>query len=248
MTELTYATPGPWGAGKGAPLTPEEADADLYNLESRVEAMETDPPEAVGISNIIVNEAGTQITIVLSDATEFGPIDLPRPKLKWRAEWTATTGYFENDFFRNSNSLYFVLADHISAADFDAGAEDTDGALYEQIIGPLDLTFSTIVTVGTTTRQVDSTEAGSYFRCIHVDGCEVIVPTNAVAPFQIGDEFHVYQGSSNTVLFTANPGVLFNPVDGFLFETAGRGQVVSFKYIGSNTWDVFGGLLEDVTA
>lgn len=231
---------------KGSNLTSAEQDANMRFVMALIQALIDNPPQANSIANITV--IGRQMTIFLDDATELGPFTLPVAAFHWRGEYVADTGYFENDFLTSSNSIYLVLSDHISADEFDAAAEDTDGPLYHHIWGPLDTTFSTIVTVGTDTREVNNTEAGSYYRCIHVDGCEVVIPTNSVAPFQTGDELHFYQAAANPVFFTASPGVLFNPVDGYIFETAGRGAVVTFKYIGSNTWDVFGGLLENVTA
>jgi hypothetical protein len=231
---------------KGSPLTSPEQDANMRFVMELITAIQENPPQANGIANITV--IGSEMTIFLDDGTALGPFTLPVAAFHWRGEFFPDTGYFVNDFLTSSNSIYLVLQDHVSDEEFDAAAQNTEGELYFQIWGPLDATFSTIVTVGTDTRQVSNTEAGSYYRCIHVDGCEVTIPTNAVAPFQIGDEIHFYQAAANPVVFSASGGVTFNPVDGYLFESAGRGRVITLKYVGSDVWDVFGGLAEDVSA
>lgn len=74
---LTYRTSGAWGSGKGSNLTAAEIDGNTYDLDQRVAALETDPPEPNQISNI--TQSGNTITIHLEDGTTFGPFLLPRP-------------------------------------------------------------------------------------------------------------------------------------------------------------------------
>lgn len=58
------------------PLTADDIDGNWDEAEERLSNIEGNPPAAIGISNIIV--AGTQMTIVLEDATELGPYTLPQ--------------------------------------------------------------------------------------------------------------------------------------------------------------------------
>ncbi|MEY9829824.1 hypothetical protein ABIA25_001639 [Sinorhizobium fredii] len=74
---IIYRTAGAWGAGKGSNLTPTEVDENFHDLDERVDALETDPPSPVEISNI--TQAGNTITVHMSDGSTFGPFTLPRP-------------------------------------------------------------------------------------------------------------------------------------------------------------------------
>lgn len=77
---ITYRTTGAWGAGKGANLTPAEVDGNFHDLATRVGSLETDAPQPVNIADITV--VGTQMTIVLEDATSFGPFTLPQANFR----------------------------------------------------------------------------------------------------------------------------------------------------------------------
>jgi hypothetical protein len=71
-----YRTSGAWGAGKGSNLTPAEVDENFYGHEQRIDDLESSPTEPNQIANII--QTGDTITIVMEDATTFGPFTLPR--------------------------------------------------------------------------------------------------------------------------------------------------------------------------
>lgn len=72
---LTYRGNGAWGTGKGSALTAAERDQNDYEFDTRITALETSPPTANGIANVVVN--GATFTVVLDDATELGPFDIP---------------------------------------------------------------------------------------------------------------------------------------------------------------------------
>ena len=78
---ITYRTSGAWGAGKGSNLTPSEVDLNFYDVDQRIAVFEGTPPDPNDISNIVVS--GTQMTIILEDATEFGPFTLPTAAFSW---------------------------------------------------------------------------------------------------------------------------------------------------------------------
>ena len=65
---------------KGSNLTAAEVDGNFTDLDTRVDALEASSPEPNNISNILVS--GTQMTIVLDDATEFGPFTLPQANFR----------------------------------------------------------------------------------------------------------------------------------------------------------------------
>ncbi|TPN44859.1 hypothetical protein [Mesorhizobium sp. B1-1-7] len=65
---------------KGSNLIPAEVDGNFTDLDGRVTELEENPPEAVGISNIVVS--GTQMTIYLADATVLGPYTLPQANFR----------------------------------------------------------------------------------------------------------------------------------------------------------------------
>lgn len=67
-------------ADKGSPLTSDEVDGNFHDLDDRVTDLEDSPPAANGIANIVVD--GTQMTIVLEDATELGPYTLPQANFR----------------------------------------------------------------------------------------------------------------------------------------------------------------------
>ncbi|KEC73137.1 hypothetical protein RLPCCGM1_c1253 [Rhizobium leguminosarum bv. phaseoli CCGM1] len=73
---ITFRTAGAWGAGKGSNLTPAEVDANFYDLDGRVAELEDNPPGPNQIADI--TQVGDQITIVMEDASTFGPFTLPR--------------------------------------------------------------------------------------------------------------------------------------------------------------------------
>lgn len=73
----TYRGSGPWGPGKGAALTAAEFDGNTWQHEQDIAAAAAAAGTPVGIANI--TQSGSQITVILTDATELGPFTLPRP-------------------------------------------------------------------------------------------------------------------------------------------------------------------------
>jgi len=75
MVALVFRTAGVWGAGKGSNLTPAEVDGNFEAIKVALDAIEADPPTAVGISNI--TSTGSTFTVWLDDGSSFGPFALP---------------------------------------------------------------------------------------------------------------------------------------------------------------------------
>jgi hypothetical protein len=117
-----------WGAGKGANLTPAEVDENFWDLDQRTAALETSPPEPVGIAQVTVT--GTTFTIVLTDGSSRGPFNLPAAKFNLVGEWAPNTPYGPNSFITAAGKTYLILYPHTSAAFFDPGANDGAGHNY----------------------------------------------------------------------------------------------------------------------
>ncbi len=117
-TSIVFRTTGPWGAGKGANLTPTEVDENFNELDERVDTLETTPPVAVSIASISVS--GSSMFVFLDDSTELGPFTLPTAVFNWRGDWAEGTSYVVNDVFYSAGSgVYLVTADFESASNFD---------------------------------------------------------------------------------------------------------------------------------
>lgn len=132
---LTYRTTDTtkWGAGKGAKLTSGEIDNNFWDLISRILTLEGNPVQPNQISNITLT--GSQLTISLSDGTQFGPYTIPVATMHFRGDWTANTQYYQLDLIRViGKGLYLVMRDHISATTFDPNATTVDGVLYSLIL------------------------------------------------------------------------------------------------------------------
>jgi hypothetical protein len=87
-----YRTAGAWGAGIGANLSAAQIDGNFWGHEERIEAIETSAPLPNNISNIFVT--GTQMTIVLEDATVFGPFTLPQAPFRPSVTGTIATATY----------------------------------------------------------------------------------------------------------------------------------------------------------
>lgn len=113
---------------KGSILTKQEGDDNLTNFDTRIDELETNPPAAVSIDEITSD--GASLTVVLTDASEQGPFNLPRPNFTPRGAWAPVTEYFYGNTVSANGGVYFVNIPHTSAASFDPGESDTSGAFY----------------------------------------------------------------------------------------------------------------------
>lgn len=130
---ITYVGPNAWGSGKGAPLSRAEHDGNVRNLDQRIVALETNPPEPNEIEEVQVT--GSQMTFVMQDASTFGPFTLPTSRWVWRGDWAASTVYAVNDFLTDTDrNMYLVLRTHTSEATFDPNLQVSGGSAYELIM------------------------------------------------------------------------------------------------------------------
>lgn len=235
-----YRTAGAWGPGEGRNLTAAEIDTNFYGHETRIGDLETDPPSAVGISNFVVD--GTQLTIFLSNGTQFGPYTLPTAQFRSRGVWVAATGYFALDLVEVAGQgLYLVLQNHTSDAAFDEAATNSSGDLY-QLIFP-SYAPATVLTVATATFTPALADANKYFR--FTAACVITIPSGL---FPVNTELHFRQaGLGPLTIVNDDSGGIINTVEGFDSATDHRGAVVTVKQIATDEWDIFGDLAE-VTA
>lgn len=126
-----------WGAGKGANLTPGEVDENFYELVQSLIAITQQSP--VQIANITVD--GNQLTILMDDASTFGPFTLPTASFVFTGAWLPLHAYSANDLFTVDSGLYFVNRDHTSDTDFNANAGDIVG-VFATLIMPFPTNFS----------------------------------------------------------------------------------------------------------
>lgn len=124
--------PDRWGSGNGlgtgGNLTPLQFDENMWELLTRIQALENDPPTAVSILSITV--VGTQMQINLTDGSHQGPFDLPIATFNMTGDWVNNMTYARLDMVSvPGRGLYMVLIGHTtdpSPAVFDPTATDED--------------------------------------------------------------------------------------------------------------------------
>jgi hypothetical protein len=131
---ILYRTPGPWGAGVGANLTPSQVDGNFYDVSQRVQFLELHPPEPVLITSF--SSSGGQLYIHMSDGTINGPLAMPVVRWFFRGPWAASTNYLKDDVVVGPDSaVYLVMVNHTSSAtSFDRFANDGAGHDYYSLL------------------------------------------------------------------------------------------------------------------
>lgn len=137
---ITYRTTNAlkWGTGKGSNLTPAEADGDLWELYSRLKALEDSPPVPVMITSIVV--IGSTFQINMSDGSHFGPFNLPIAKFEWQGQWVNSAIYAKLDLVTvPQKGLYIVMFPHTAppTGPFDENAVDVGSGdpIYIKVFG-----------------------------------------------------------------------------------------------------------------
>jgi hypothetical protein len=126
---ITYRSDGPWGPGKGSDLAPVDVDNNFWQLVQDVTAKAV---QGVGIANFHV--VGDQMTVVLTDHTLLGPYTLPVVPITFGGAWLPLTQYYANTIITHGGTTYIVLANHVSAATFDPGANNGAGQDYYSVL------------------------------------------------------------------------------------------------------------------
>lgn len=121
-----------WGEGKGVPLNAAEVDSNFWILLKLYLALEENPIQPKQITDISVS--GNALTVMLSDASTFGPFALPVATFNWRGNWQPNTDYAKFDVFTETSGLYLVLQDITSDSIFDPTASTIAGDEYKLMI------------------------------------------------------------------------------------------------------------------
>lgn len=128
-----------WGPGKDANLTKSEVDNNFWTIDQRVAYLETHPPTAVSISNIVVS--GSQVQFNMSDGSHFGPFTMPIATFQYRPEgFVAGQTYNEMDLIPIPQQGLFLARIGFTATgthlEFDPEDTDVDGnKLYTLVYG-----------------------------------------------------------------------------------------------------------------
>lgn len=241
---LTYATDDftRWGAGKGAPLTAHEHDESHYNLDRRLDDLETNPPTAISIASVTSN--GSQLTFHLSNGDTLGPITLPVAVFQERGSWRAGRDYHRLDTVRVGGfGRYLILKDHHSEAPFDPDRQIAGGNVYYlleesgTIFGAVDIEDSR-----------DMTE-DDIFRFTDVVGNSVGDPVDITVqeestdfPWNIGDRARFRTNGVSLTIVAAGAVVLQHCDDRSLTSRTPNFAIVELIYRGSDVWMVTGDL------
>jgi hypothetical protein len=129
---IIFRTDGAWGSGKGSNLTPTEVDENFYDHETRIDAIEASPPEAVSIASLDVTT--NQLTVTMTDSSTFGPFTLPTAAWNPMGAWAAETLYTAFDILTNDGAIYLVNLNHTSELTFDEEEDQGDGFLYTLLL------------------------------------------------------------------------------------------------------------------
>lgn len=222
-----------WGTGLGTPLTAGQADNNIWELLQRIVALEADPPDVQGITNIELSDGALVIT--MSDATTFGPFPLPIASIKFVGEWLNNGIYAANDIVTVADvGVFLVLKDHVapaSPASFDPGATVGGEPLYRQVfgipkiisqplatnyIGPLagdEQIITQILIQQSLILPADLTDSGSYLDDLPTDDLAITIWKNDV---QIGTINHVAGEHDGSFDFDAD--VSLNSGDRLVFR------------------------------
>lgn len=220
---ITYRTDGDWGTGKGANLTAAEVDENFYDLDSRVDTLETSPPEAISIQSIDV--AGNQLTITLTDASVQGPFTLPVAQWAYKGPWQPNTVYVVNDLIDESGSIYLVLTNHTSAETFDPEAEDENGFYYSRLLSPprqpydIGMYYNDAITSGTEVIMAHVAARRATIPLNFADAKAFLLVATSTSPLT----FPIYLNEAPIGLILFSPGELTN----------GAGQYGTFEALDS---------------
>jgi hypothetical protein len=131
---ITFRTTGAWGAGKGSNLTSAEVDENFYELVQALAGIAALEP--VEIANITFDPEANTLTVVMEDATEFGPFPLPQAAFRWTGDWQDGYSYLKYDFFTANDGLYLVLQAHDTDTDSEFNPDDGNmaGPFYQLIL------------------------------------------------------------------------------------------------------------------
>jgi len=237
---FTYRTVGAWGAGKGSNLTPAEVDANFYQAEERITDLESNPATPVGIAEIVVT--GNNMTIILTNAQEFGPFVLPVATIQWLGEWEAGTSYPAASLFTVSTGadagLYMVVLDGYEApTDFDPDAFTTGGEYLVKLYALPTVGQMPLLSL-TASYDLAAADAGKYIRINSATPVDVNVLANSVGAYPLGSVYTFRQVGEGEITFIAGGGVTINTTE--TLTTRMQHSTVTLVNVAVDEWDLAG--------
>ena len=136
---IIYRTTGPWGAGKGADLTKEEADGNFYDLDQRIKTAIENAPKPVSVDH--VEMIGSTFTVHLTNGQVDGPFEIPFATLTSRGFWGPGVEYNRLDYVFHGGVGYIVMVTHQSPATFDPTYEVDGFPVYAVAIPATDQVY-----------------------------------------------------------------------------------------------------------
>jgi hypothetical protein len=234
---VEYRGAGPWGAGKGSNLTPAEVDENFYELSESIASLAAGLTPPVGIDSITY--ANGQVTFVMTDATEYGPYDLPNTSFRWRDRYTSGTAYVPMDaFFHPSFGGYIVLRAHTAAPAFDPDLLDGGLAVYRKMFSLIPGGNIPSQNISVSAHTAELNDASKYSRMTNASPSTVTIPHSDEVDFPLWTEL-VYSARGNNLLtIEAGTDVTVNePPDGN--STLLVGDVAFLKKIDTDEWDLW---------
>jgi hypothetical protein len=233
---------------KGSNLTADEVDENFRDLDGRVTAVESSPPAPNNIDEITVS--GSQMTVIMEDASTHGPFTLPTARWRWREEFADATVYAVEDFFSDpdTGSIYRVLIGHTSATPFDPDLLSGGDPVYELILDASNLgggLGNFVTKTASFTPAAD--EANKFFIIDTFNDITVTIPEDATTNFAVGTMFgfirkFVY-GVTTFDHETGSGGLEY--ADGQTFKSYRDGSVVYAMKIDDDLWRLWGDLIQD---
>lgn len=237
---MKYRTAGSWGAGEGRDLTPAEVDANIYEADTRIDALEAD---SALDATITLNQSGSTVTFY-ADGVSIGSVTLPTSQWRDRGTWAASTAYAVNDIVSVEGSgVYRVIAAHTSESTFDADASASDGDYYSRLISMPNP--AEVIAVTDDSLVLTIAHANKYIRCNNASGTTVYLEAGVFPP---NTEIHFRQaGTGPIIIAIGDSGTALNVEAGYDAASDTRGATFTIKHYINDEWDVFGRLSE-VTA
>lgn len=100
------------------PLTIEEADGNIEDLDTRLRSIEAQGLLANGIASLDFDQVAGTIAIAFTDGTIVGPFQLPYSMFNPRGPWLAETPYQVRDYVTADTGSYVATASHVAGASF----------------------------------------------------------------------------------------------------------------------------------
>jgi len=239
LSDLKYVTDGAWGTGVDRVLSANEIDTNTFTLASAIQYL-IDHPVA-GKSMVDVTVVGRQMTIIMSDASTIGPIELPVAVLNPTGEWAPSTAYYAMDVVTvTGDGTYLVIRDHTSDTTFDPEASDTGGPLY-YLLGGSSGSGGGFTNFSFTDTAVTLDESSKNTYREYRGSDPTVVTITGAAGFSEGDEVIFFQAGDGPISITQGTHTSIRCPNGYKPATQIPGQSFKLRYVETGDdalWDL----------